>query len=67
MPNYFSKGWSHIENVVQIPSGRPLLITPTGYLSHLLDRHLLAKGGRPVAFFSDWVEREAKSTAWAKK
>lgn len=65
-PNYLSKGWSHIEIIVQTPKGAPLPITQTGYLSHFLDQDLLTKAGGPVAFFTEWIEREAKSKAWAK-
>lgn len=66
-PSYTSKGWSHIEIIVHKPKGAPLPITQTGYLSHFLDHDLLAKAGGPIAFFTDWLEREAKTSAWAKR
>lgn len=58
-PNYLSKGWSHIELIVQNPKNAPLPITSTGYLSHFLDEDLLKRAGGPVQFFLDWIEREA--------
>lgn len=64
-PNYLSKGWSHIELIVQRPKNAPLPITSTGYLSHLLDENLLKRAGGPVQFFLDWIEREARSKQWA--
>ena len=48
------------------PPAPPLPITQTGYLSHYLDQDALAKAGGPVALFTDWIEREGKSRAWAK-
>ena len=48
------------------PKGAPLPITGTGYLSHFLDADLLAKHGGPVAFLLGWLEREARTKAWAK-
>ena len=65
-PNYISRGWTHIEIIVVKPKGAPLPITETGYRSHFLDEELLSKAGGPVTFFLDWIEREAKSKAWAK-
>ena len=65
-PNYISKGWSHIEIIVLTPKCAPLPITQTGYLSHFLDEEHLATAGGPVAFFLDWIEREARTKQWAK-
>ncbi len=64
-PNYLSKGWSHIELIVQKPKNAPLPITATGYLSHFLDENLLKRAGGPVQFFLDWIERESHSKQWA--
>ena len=65
-PDYISKGWTHLELIVVQPKGAPVPITGTGYLSHFLDEDLLAKCGGPVAFFSGWLEREARTKQWAK-
>ena len=65
-PNYISKGWSHIEIIVLAPKAAPIPITQTGYLSHFLDEEHLAAAGGPVAFFLDWIEREARTKQWAK-
>jgi hypothetical protein len=65
-PNYINRGWSHIELVVLTPKEAPLPITRTGYLSHFLDEKELAKAGGPVAFFAAWLDREARTPAWAK-
>ncbi len=65
-PDYISKGWTHLELIVVKPKGAPLPITGTGYLSHFLDEDLLAKHGGAVAFFVGWIEREARTKAWAK-
>ncbi len=66
-PNYLSKGWSHIELIVQKPKNAPLPITSTGYLSHFLDGDLLKRAGGPVRFFLDWIERESHSKQWAAR
>ena len=65
-PNYISKGWSHIEIIVLAPKAAPIPITNTGYLSHFLGEEHLATAGGPVAFFLDWIEREARTRQWAK-
>ncbi len=65
-PNYLSKGWSHIEIIVQKPEGAPLPITETGYRSHFLDADHLNRAGGPIRFFLDWIESEARSKSWAK-
>jgi hypothetical protein len=65
-PNYINQGWSHIELIVLSPKDAPLPITQTGYLSHFLDEDELAKAGGPVAFFAAWLDREARTPAWAK-
>lgn len=64
--DYISPGWSMIELIVVTPKGAPLPITATGYLSHFLDVEDLDRAGGPVAFFCAWLDREAKSKAWAK-
>ena len=63
-PTYLSKGWSHIEIIVQRPKGAPLPITQSGYCSHFLDQDQLATAGGPVRFFQEWIEREARSKTW---
>lgn len=65
-PNYITHGWSHIELQVLAPKGAPCPITSTGYLSHFLDESDLDKAGGAVAYFAAWLDREAKSKAWAK-
>ena len=57
---------SHIEIIVLAPKAAPIPITNTGYLSHFLDEEHLATAGGPVAFFLDWIEREARTKQWAK-
>lgn len=64
--DYINAGWSHIEIIVLVPKNVPLPITQTGYLSHFMDEEELAKAGGPVAFFMAWLDREARSAAWAK-
>lgn len=64
-PNYLSKGWSHVEIIVQKPKDAPLPITATGYLSHFLEEDLLKRAGGPVQFFLDWIERESHTKQWA--
>ena len=64
--NYISPGWSHLEIILLAPMDAPLPITRTGYLSHFLDEEELAKAGGPVAFFLAWLDREARTSAWAK-
>jgi hypothetical protein len=64
--NYISAGWSHIELRVVKPKGRPVPITNTGYLSHFLDETDLKAAGGAVAFFREWLDREADSKAYRK-
>jgi hypothetical protein len=66
VPDYMSQGWSHIEIIVQSPKDAPIPITQTGYLSHFLDEDELVAAGGPVAFFLAWMDREARTPAWAK-
>lgn len=65
-PNYLSPGWSHIELAVVSPADAPCPITTTGYKSHFLDQDQLKAAGGPVAFFVDWLNREARTAAWAR-
>lgn len=64
--NYIGRGWSHLELRVVSPKGAPCPLTSTGYLSHFLDETELNAAGGPVAYFTAWLDREAKTTAWAK-
>ena len=64
--NYINDGWSHIELIVLTPKDAPLPITQTGYLSHFLDEGELETAGGPVAFFTAWLDREARTPASAK-
>lgn len=65
-PNYINQGWSHLELGVVAPKGAPCPITSTGYLSHFMDEDELACAGGAVAFFTAWLDREARSKLWAK-
>lgn len=64
--NYINDGWSHIELIVLTPKDAPVPITQTGYLSHFLDEGELEMAGGPIAFFTAWLDREARTPAWAK-
>lgn len=65
-PDYINNGWTHLELRVLTPKGAPLPITDTGYLSHFIDAHELMATGGAIAFFSAWLEREAKTKRWQK-
>ena len=65
-PNYINEGWTHLELRVLAPQGAPLPITRTGYLSHFIDADELAAAGGAVAFFTAWLDRDAKTKRWQK-
>lgn len=64
--DYLTPGTDHIELIVIAPEGAPVPITDTGYRSHFIGAEELRRSGGPCAFFLAWIEREAKSKAWAK-
>src|SRR5690606_12406208 len=64
--DYLAPGTDHIEIEVLSPKGAPLPITGTGYRSHFLDAAELAAAGGTVAYVTAWLDREAKTKAWAK-
>ncbi len=64
--DYLSAGWDHIEIDVLSPEGAPLPITETGYLSHFLSADEVAGAGGAVSYFTAWLDREARSKAWAE-
>ena len=61
-----SPGWTQLAIVVVAPKGAPLPITETGYLAHYLDENELVAAGGPVAYFTEWLKREATSKRYAK-
>lgn len=65
-PDYLEAGWSHVELQLVAPKDAPLPITTTGYRSHFLAETELIAGGGAVVLFTAWLDREAKSKAWAK-
>ena len=60
----WSPGQTQLELSVVQPKGAPVPITSTGYRCHYLPAELLAANGGPIAFFSDWLDREARTKAW---
>lgn len=72
-PDYLVKGTDHLELVVIKPRGQgrafnttvePLPITETGYLSHFVDGRDVPNAKAALAFFLEWIAREAKSKRW---
>lgn len=44
----------------------PVPITSTGFLAHFMATAALNNAGGPVAFFKDWMDREAKDKRYQK-
>ena len=74
-PDYIIKGTDHLELIVLTPSCRwraidkarePLPITETGYLSHFTYDETIPNAKAALAFFLDWINREAKTKRWQK-
>ena len=65
-PNFLSPGWTQLEIEVVGPKGAPLPITDTGYRAHYLDAEDLIASGGAVAFFTAWLDREARTKRYAK-
>lgn len=57
----WSPGQTQIELSVVKPKGAPVPITSTGYFCHYLNAELLSAEGGAVAFFTEWLDREARS------
>ena len=65
-PNYLIKDTHHLELIVIDPKREPLPITETGYLSHFSYEPPLPNAKAALAFFLDWIEREAKTKRWQR-
>ena len=66
-PDYILKGTDHIELIVIAPKREPLPITETGYLSHFTtDNNQVPNAKAGLAFFLEWISREAKTKRWQK-
>lgn len=65
-PSYVGEGRTHLEITVKSPAGAPIPITDTGYRSHFIATDELAAAGGAAAFVAAWLDREARSKAWAK-
>ena len=65
-PSYAGKGRTHLEVRVKSPARAPIPITITGYCSHFIATDELAAAGGAVAFVTSWLDRDAKTKAWAK-
>jgi hypothetical protein len=57
-------GNTQLELIVVKPKGAPVPITSSGYYCHYMPAELLAANGGPVAFFADWLDREARTKRW---
>ena len=67
-PDYILKGTDHIELIVIAPKREPLPITETGYLSHFtIDSEEVPNAKAGLAFFLEWINREAKTKRWQKR
>ena len=60
----WSPGQTQLELSIVKPKGAPVPITSTGYFCHYVNAELLAADGGAVAFFTDWLEREARTKKW---
>ena len=62
--DFIQPGQTQLELSVVKPKGAPLPITASGYYCHYANAALLADVGGPVAFFADWLDREARTKRW---
>ena len=60
----WSPGQTQLELSVIKPKGAPVPITSFGYYCHYVNAALLAADGGPVAFITDWLDREARTKKW---
>lgn len=57
-------GNTQLEFSVVKPKDAPVPITSSGYYCHYMPAELLAANGGAIAFFSDWLDREARTKKW---
>lgn len=57
-------GNTQLELLVVKPKDAPVPITSSGYYCHYMPAELLAANGGAIAFFTDWLDREARSRKW---
>jgi hypothetical protein len=62
--HYIRHGWTMLQLEVVASRDTPCPITTTGYLAHFLDEDELVRAGGAIAFFRDWMDREAQSKAY---
>jgi hypothetical protein len=60
-------GQTQLELTVVKPKSAPVPITSTGYYCHYVNAALLAADGGPVPFFTDWLDREARTKRWQQQ
>ena len=60
-PNQFGNCDTLLELHVIAARDTPVPITSTGFLAHFMATAALSNAGGPVAFFTAWMDREAKS------
>lgn len=61
VPDVIDAATTHLELTVIAARDVPCPITETGFLAHQIDTEELAVTGGAVAFFTDWMNREARS------
>ena len=59
-PRYLGNDTTLIELYVIAARDTPVPITATGFLAHFIATDALQTAGGPVAFFTAWMDREAK-------
>lgn len=62
--DFVQPGQTQLELSVVKPKGAPLPITTSGYYCHYANEAMLAGDGGPIAFFTDWLDREARTKRW---
>ena len=63
-PRYFGDCDTLLELTVIAARDTPVPITSSGYLVHFMATAALEKAGGPVAFLTDWMDREARTKAY---
>jgi hypothetical protein len=60
----WAPGQTHLELSLVKPKGAPLPLTSTGYFSHYVNAELLSADGGAIAYFTAWLDREARTKTW---
>lgn len=63
-PQYLGDVDTLLELHVIAARDTPVPITSTGFLAHFMTASALRAAGGPIAFFMDWMDRDARTKAY---